>query len=84
MVPHEDRDLLASRRDLSTFLVDLTRASDQLSAKHTRLVDAMHREHVLGEIGTDGHNSDGLPLPDELMRDHTSHRGTELPLAAMR
>ena len=49
-----------------------------------RLVHAMHGKHVLGEINTSGQNSHGLPLPDELMRNRTLHRGTQLPFAASR
>ena len=48
------------------------------------LIDAIHGKHVLGEIDTDSQNSHGLPLPNELMRDRASHRGTELPFTAMR
>ena len=44
---------------------------------------AMHGKDVLGEIDSNGDNgSHGLPLPSELMRHCTSHRGTELPVAA--
>ena len=48
------------------------------------LVDAMQGENVLGEIDSSEQNSHGLPLPDELMRVRTSHRGTQLPVAAAR
>jgi len=48
------------------------------------LVDSMDRENVLGEIDAYEQNSHGLPLPSELMRVRTSHRGTPLPVAAMR
>ena len=44
----------------------------------------MHRKHVLGEIDADEYDSHGLPLPNELMRARTSHRGTLLPVAATR
>ena len=47
-------------------------------------VHTMHSENVLGEIDPDVQNGHGLPLPSELMRDRTSHRGTQLPFAAMR
>ena len=44
---------------------------------------AMHGKGVLGEIDSNGDNgSHGLPLPSELMRLCTSHRGTELLGAA--
>ena len=64
----------------------------QLVARHRRahklrlagLVDAVHGKNVLGEIDTDSQNSHGLPLPSELMRVRTSHRGTSLPVAATR
>ena len=46
------------------------------------LIDAVHGKHVLGEIRANGDNSHGLPLPSELMRCRTSHRGTSLPVAA--
>jgi len=39
---------------------------------------------ALGEIDTDVDNGHGLPLPSELMRVRTSHRGTSLPVAAPR
>ena len=48
------------------------------------LVDAVNGKNILGEIDTNGQNRHGLPLPDELMRVRTSHRGTQLPVAAMR
>lgn len=64
----------------------------ELVARHGRadqfglagLVDAMNRKNVLGEVDTHGQNRHGLPLPNELMRDRTSHRGTWLPFAATR
>jgi hypothetical protein len=64
----------------------------QLVARHRRahqfslagLIDAVHRENVLGEVDTNGQNRHGLPLPSELMRNRTSHRDTQLPSAAMR
>ena len=46
-------------------------------------IDAVHSEHVLGQIDTNGQNGHGLPLSSELMRVRTSHRGTELPIAAI-
>jgi hypothetical protein len=49
-----------------------------------RLVDAVHGKDVLGEIDADVDNGHGLPLPSELMRVRTSHRGTSLPVAASR
>src|SRR5450631_3257030 len=48
------------------------------------LVDSVERKNVLGEIDSHEQNSHGLPLPSELMRLRTSHRGTSLPLAASR
>jgi hypothetical protein len=51
------------------------------SAIAQRLV---HCEDVLGEIDADVDNSHGLPLPSELMRVRTFHRGTSLPVAAPR
>ncbi len=48
------------------------------------LVDAVHGENVLGEIDTNVQNADGRPLPGELTRVRTSHRGTQLPIAATR
>ena len=48
------------------------------------LVEAMHRENILGKINTSGQNRHGLPLPDELMRNSASHRGTQLLVAATR
>ena len=47
---------------------------------------ATFRSHknVLCQIDAKRHNGHGLPLSSELMRDRTSHRGTELPVAAMR
>jgi len=64
----------------------------QLVARHGRshqldlagLVDAVNRENVLGEVDTHGQNRHEPPLPNELMRDCTSHRGTWLPFAATR
>lgn len=64
----------------------------QLVARHgwanqlslASLVYAMDRKNVLGEVDTNGQNRHGLPLPKELMRYRTSHRGTSLPVAAMR
>jgi len=44
----------------------------------------VHRKHVLGEIDADEYDSHGLPLPSELMRGRTSHRGTLWPVAALR
>jgi hypothetical protein len=44
----------------------------------------MHCKNVLGEINANGQNRHGLPLPNELMRKRTSHRGTQLPVAALR
>src|SRR5574343_194593 len=49
-----------------------------------RLVHATNRKHVLGEINANGQNRHGLPLPGELMRFRTSHRGTQLLVAAAR
>ena len=43
----------------------------------------MDREKILGEINTNSQNRHGLPLPDELMRERNSHRGTGLQIAAM-
>ena len=48
------------------------------------LVHTVDREDVLGEIDADVQNGRGLPLPSELMRVRTSHRGTSLPTAASR
>jgi hypothetical protein len=48
------------------------------------LVDSVDRKNVLGEIDPDEQNSHGLPLPSELMRLRTSHRGTLLPVSALR
>ena len=48
------------------------------------LVDAVNRKHVLGEVDTHGQNRHVLPLPNALMGNRTSHRGTWLPLAATR
>jgi hypothetical protein len=48
------------------------------------LVDAVHGEYVLGEIDANVENAHGLPLSDQLMRLRTSHRGTTLPVAALR
>ena len=64
----------------------------QLGARHARAdqfglasrVNPVHRKHVLGEIDADEYDSHGLPLPNELMRARTSHRGTLLPVAATR
>lgn len=70
------------RRDQLVQFVACHAGANQLGL--AGLVDAVHGEHVLGEINADGHNSHGLPLLNELMRDRTSHRGTELPIAAMR
>ena len=39
------------------------------------LIDAMDCKNVLGEIDPDEQNSDELPLPSDLMRLRTSHRG---------
>lgn len=50
----------------------------------TRLINAVQGKHVLGEIDTQIQNGHGLPLSSELMRNRTSHRGTELPVAASR
>jgi hypothetical protein len=47
-------------------------------------VNPVHRKHVLGEIDADEYDSHGLPLPSELMRVRTSHRGTLWPVAALR
>ena len=47
-----------------------------------RLIHAVHGEDVLGEIDANVQNGHGLPLPSELMRVRTSHRGTSLPVAA--
>jgi hypothetical protein len=41
-------------------------------------------KHVLCQIDAKSHNSHGLPLSSELMRVRPSHRGTQLPFAAMR
>jgi hypothetical protein len=48
------------------------------------LIDSVDRKNVLGEINSNEQNSHGLPLPSELMRLRTSHRGTSLPVAAQR
>ncbi len=48
------------------------------------LIYPMNCEHVLGEIDADVDNGHALPLPSELMRLRTSHRGTSLPVAALR
>src|SRR6186713_3107780 len=48
------------------------------------LVDSVDRKNVLGEVDPNEQNSHGLPLPSELMRVRTSHRGTSLPVAATR
>jgi uncharacterized DUF497 family protein len=58
----------------------------QLGARHARAdqfglasrVNPVHRKHALGEIDADEYDSHGLPLPSELMRVRTSHRGTLL------
>jgi hypothetical protein len=42
-----------------------------------RVVDAVVRKNILGEIDANGQNSDGLPLPRQLMRDRT-------PIVALR
>jgi len=64
----------------------------QLGPRHARafelrlakLIDAVHGKNILGEIDTNGQNRHGLPLPSELMSVRASHRGTLLPVAAMR
>ena len=64
----------------------------QLGARHVRphhlgfagRVHPVDGKHVLGEIDADEYDSHGLPLPNELMRVRTSHRGTLLPVAATR
>ena len=49
-----------------------------------RLVHAVDREDVLGEIDANVQNGDGIPLPSELMRVRTSLRVTVLSFAASR
>jgi hypothetical protein len=49
-----------------------------------RGIHTMQGKHVLGEIDSQSDNGHGLPLSNELMRFRTSHRGTSLPVAAMR
>jgi hypothetical protein len=44
----------------------------------------VYRKHVLGKIVADDCDSHGLPLQSELMRVHTSHRGTLWPVVALR
>jgi hypothetical protein len=64
----------------------------QPGARHRRphqrglacFIHPVDRKHVLGEIDADVDNGHGLPLPSELMRLRTSHRGTTLPVAASR
>ena len=56
----------------------------QLRPRHARALQfgfagfahAVHGINVLGEINTNSQDSHGLPLPYELMRVRTSHRGT--------
>ena len=67
-------------------------SSMQLGTLHARAnqhrlavrVDSMDSENVLGEIDPNEQNSHGLPLPSEWMRVRTSHRGTQMPIAAPR
>ncbi len=47
-------------------------------------VHPVNGKHVLGEIDADEYHSHGLPLPTELMRVRTSHRGISMPAAAIR
>ena len=64
----------------------------QLRTRHARthelglagFIDATDGEDVLGKIDADGDNGHALPLPSALMRVRTSHRGTSMPVAAMR
>ena len=64
----------------------------QLDARHARAdqfglaswVNPVHRKHVLGEIDAGEYDRHGSPLPRELMRVRTSHRGTLWPVAALR
>jgi len=64
----------------------------QLAPRHARSnehclagrIHAMQGKYVLGEIDPQSDNGHGLPLSNELMRFRTSHRGTSLPVAAMR
>ncbi len=51
---------------------------------HAGLVDAVNCEYALGQIDTNVQNPPGLPLSNESMRVGTSHRGTQLPVAATR
>jgi hypothetical protein len=73
---------LRQRRQQRGQLVARHRQPDQLGP--ARLIHSVHREHVLGQIHANRHNRRGHPLPDELMRARTSHRGTPLPVAAAR
>ena len=70
------------RRDQRMQLLADHRRSNQLGL--APMIDAVNSKNILGQINTDGQNRHGLPLPNELMRVHTSHRGTQLPFAAMR
>ena len=48
------------------------------------LIDAMHGEHILGEIDAKGQNSHGTPLPSELMRELHFPWWHSLPVCAKR
>ena len=65
------------RRDQLVQLVARHGGPNQLGLAD--LIDAMHRENILGEVNTYGQNRHGLPLPNKLMRVRTSHRGTSMP-----
>jgi len=70
------------RRGQLVLLVALHGWQDQLGL--ASFIDTMTRKSVLGEVNTNGQNRYGRPLPNELMGDRTSHRGTWLPIAATR
>jgi hypothetical protein len=78
---HADR----ARRQRGDQLVQLrTRHARTHELRLAGFIDAVGGKHVLGKIDADGENGHALPLPSELMRARTSHRGTSMPVAATR
>lgn len=78
MSPHTMRPiwpLNGTRNGMTTWLHQLGLAGQ---------VDAVEREDDLGQIDAGEYDRPGLPLPNELMRVRTSHRGAQWPVAASR
>lgn len=56
----------------------------RISSHLPAVVDGVNRENVLGDLDAHGQNRPRFTLPNELMRDCTSHRGIWLPFTTAR